>query len=300
MNIQTPKVELVDWNRDALELLIYTKSTRLQGRQTLEAIKAWPMSKKLEELAYMRDTIQSSWEFIEYTFLVSGVSRSFTHQYVRTRSQSGIDDPAYGLTKANPAILTIAQESQRTVNAADNGVVVPPVQADVHQWFLDRLEVHMRDYQTALDMGEPPQNARFLAPHAISTSIITKWSLRALHDSAEVRLCTRTQGEYQDIFRMMREEVMKVHPWVKGWIEVFCVNHGTCCFPRYKKCPIQGPLFNPETGLRFDEQMVDVVMIDGLPIEQMPVRPAKRSEVLQMWESTRHEATPVARDGKTM
>src|SRR5579863_9531120 len=101
MELRTPKVELVTFTPDALEVLIYTKSTRLQGKQTLEEIKSWPMEKKLEHLAYMRDTIKSSWEFCEYTFEIHGVNREFTHQFVRTRDMSGIDDPAFGEPDAN-------------------------------------------------------------------------------------------------------------------------------------------------------------------------------------------------------
>ena len=36
----------------------------------------------------MANTIPSSWEFVDYTFLVTGVSRAYTHQQVRTRAAS--------------------------------------------------------------------------------------------------------------------------------------------------------------------------------------------------------------------
>lgn len=289
LKIVQPQVEIVSVTPDALELLIYTKSTRLQGRQTLEAIKTWPMEKKLEELAYMRDTIKSSWEFVDYTFEIHGVSRSFTHQFVRTRDQAGIDDPAFGSPDANPVVAAFAQESQRTVDARDNGFVLPEFKVPENEgFFLMKLEAANDDYATAIDKGEPPQNARFLMPHAVSTSIIAKFSLRSLHHMAEVRLCTRTQGEYQNVFRLMRDAVYAIHPWAKMWIEVYCVNHGVCCFPRYSKCPIQGPVFNPDTGLRHDGE------------ESSTERPATRKEILKLWEDNRHEATPVAVAGKTM
>jgi hypothetical protein len=30
-----------------------------------------------------------------------------------------------------------------------------------------------------------------------------------------------------------------VHPWAEDFIQVHCVAHGTCCFPRYTECPFQ-------------------------------------------------------------
>ena len=297
MELRTPKVELVTQTQDALELLIYTKSTRLQGKQTLAEIKAWPMDQKLEHLAYMRDTIKSSWEFVEYTFEIHGVNREFTHQFVRTRDMAGIDDPAFGEPDANFGVVSFAQESQRTVNASGNGYVLPTtLQDDNREWFELKLDEANQVYAEALTRGEPPQNARALLPTAVATSIIVKASLRTLHHMGEVRLCTRTQGQYQDVFRMMREQVYEVHPWAKGWIEVYCVNNGICCFPRYNKCPIQGPLFNPDTGLRHDGAMTT----DGVHIVGVPQRPAKRSEILESWQNIRHEATPVAVGGRTM
>jgi len=247
----------------------------------------------------MRDTIKSSWEFQDYVFQIDGVSREFTHQFVRTRDMAGIDDPAFGDPSANWTVVSFAQESQRTVDASGNGFVLPNgLKEENREWFVERLDDAFAGYVVALNRGEPPQVARGLLPTATATSIICKASLRALNAMGEIRLCTRTQGQYQDVFRMMREAVYERTPWVKGFIEVFCVNHGTCCFPRYDKCPIQGPLFNVETGLRFDKQMMTDGVHSAGPMVPMP--PAKRSDILQMWMEMRHEATPVARGGKSM
>lgn len=309
MELLTPVVRLVkptqeEANRD-LDLLIYTKSTRLQANQTLDDIASWPMEQKLEHLKYMRDTIKSSWEFLDFVFEIHGVNREFTHQFVRTRDFAGIDDPAFGEPSANFTVAAFAQESQRTVNASGNGYVIPttimPENVQAVQFI---LAAENDFYKELLARGEPPQNARCVLPTAVATSIIAKASLRALNAMAEVRLCTRTQGQYQDVFRLMREAIYKVMPWLQGFIEVFCVNHGTCCFPNYTKCPIQGPLFNPETGRRFDNATVTLTVLseDREPpsTSEFPVPPAKRSEVYVSWETMRHEATPVAKDGRTM
>lgn len=314
MEFLTPTVRLVkptpEEAEQELNLLIYTKSTRLQANQTLDDISNWPFLQKMEHLAYMRNTIKSSWEFMDYVFEIHGVSREFTHQFVRTRDMAGVDDPAFGEPSANWTVVSFAQESQRTVDASGNGMVLPKgIKPENLETFKRALEIEGELYASMLKRGEPPQVARGVLPTATATSIICKASLRALNAMGEVRLCTRTQGLYQDVFRLMREAVYERTPWATGWIEVFCVNHGTCCFPNYDKCPIQGSLFNPETGMRFDQKRRDIRTVKDdigsfnhgvTGFVSIDERPAKRSEIKKMWEENRHEAVPVAKDGRTM
>lgn len=251
------KVNLINYTSDALELLLYTKNTRLQGAQSLDDIKEWPEHKKLEELSYMRDTIKSSWEFVGYVFEINDVTRAFTHQLVRTRTGS------------------YAQESQRTVDVRNNGYLPPSDNLiQLHQNFYD---ASMRDsiqaYEDMINDGIPVQDARGVLPTNMYTNIIAKFDLRTLHQMAEVRLCTRTQGEYQQVFKLMRDEVLRVHPWAEDFIQVFCVNHGTCCFPRYKECPINGYTAHLELT---------------------------KAAIKEQFEILNHEAVPVAKDGRTM
>jgi thymidylate synthase (FAD) len=249
------EVKLIDYQKNALDILIHTKSTRLAAGQTLEEIERWPMEKKLDHLRYMRNTIASSWEFVRYIFEIKGVSRVLTHQLVRTRTQS------------------YAQESQRTIDAVGNGFFTPEsliddigYKAQCHDAFLE--------YNGLQNNGASNQDARYVLPESTLTNIIVGTDLRTLSHTAEVRLCTRTQGEYQDVFRAIRQKVFEVHPWAEIFIEVGCVKRGVCIFPNYKECPIQ-----PYT----------VIITD-----------VKRAEIRDAWKNTRHEARPIATDGKTM
>ena len=250
-------VTLLSHQPDALELLLYTKNTRLRGGVTLADIKAWPAEKKAEHLAYMLDTIQSSWEFAYYVFEIKEVSRAFTHQFVRTRTGS------------------YAQESQRTVDVRDASFVIPKMDSN-QDFYETAMQSSIDSYVGLIEAGVPVQDARGVLPTNIHTSIIAGFNLRTLHDMAEKRLCTRTQGEYQNVFRAMREAVIAVHPWAESFLQVYCINHGTCCFPRYTECPVQKEVFG---GV-------------ALAITKGRVREA--------FESLRHEAVPVAQDGRTM
>jgi flavin-dependent thymidylate synthase len=194
------------------------------GEQSFEDIMNQSYDYKLDQVKYVKDTIKSSWEFVDYVFEICDVSRAFTHQLVRTRNAS------------------YAQQTQRAVDVSSMGMLGLPDEKYSKKLNHD-YGIYIRDakssYMALLEDGMERQDARNVLPNATLTNIIMKVNLRELHEMAEVRLCTRTQGEYQGVFRAMKEEVMRVHPWAEDMIQVFCANHGTCCFPRYTECPIQ-------------------------------------------------------------
>lgn len=254
------KVTLINYTPNALELLLGTKGTRL-GHD--EDPATWSPEKKDEHLGYMRDTIKSSWEFVDYVFEIEMVTRSFTHQLVRTRAG------AY------------AQESQRTVDVRDHFVIRPEgiePGSEAHRIWAEAATRAKEFYSQLVDMGIPVQDARDILPTGISTSIKAKFDLRTLHMMAQVRLCTRTQGMYQEVFRKMRAAVIEVHPWVgeHRFIEVQCVSTGTCAFPRFgkKSCKFYGD------------------WMDRTPHQNVLHK--------VFWATEKQVAVPVAKDGKTM
>lgn len=263
------KVTLINYTVEALETLLFTKQTRLSmDIGLLDEISDWSEEKKQKELDYMRGTIQSSWEFIDYIFSIEGVSRAFTHQLVRTRAGS------------------YAQQSQRTVEMGEFEYVTPEEALSFEKTGSvlprERYDKTMGEikigYRDLIDLGVNPQDARGVLPTNVSTNIICKFSLRTLADMAKTRLCFRTQGEYQEVFREMRKQVIEAHPWTEPFIRVACAATGVCQFPNFKECPIKPPIFNPDTGLRWDN--------DALSF------PATREQIQKVWEETRFEAIP--------
>jgi len=253
------EVKLLSHTPNALDLLLRTKNTRL-GSDNDPA--TWSAERKAEHLSYMLDTIKSSWEFVDYTFEISGVSRAFTHQLVRTRAGH------------------YAQESQRTVDVRAQAVLRPEAalaEAGAIGVWEEAERCMMGAYAQMIDAGVPVQDARGILPTNITTSITAKFDLRTLSAMAAVRLCVRTQGEYQDVFRAMRAAVLDVHPWAAPFIEVQCVATGTCAFPRYGRA--QCPFWDP----------------------RMDLTQLKEDTRRKFWESgIRHVARPMAKDGKTM
>lgn len=242
---------------DALNLLLETKNTRL----THDVDPAtWTEAQRLEHLEYMRDTIKSSWEFVDYIFKIEVVTRAFTHQLVRTRTGS------------------YAQQAMRVVDARAQPIEEPPsIAANPawHQRWTEGVNAMIEAYGGLLDAGAPAQDARGILPTNVTTNIMCKYNLRTLHDMAKLRLCTRTQGEYQDVFRAMRDCVVAVHPWADEFLQVHCVATGTCAFPRYGKT--ECPVYLPE-------------------MDNTPVRIAAK----ELFWKVRHEAAPVAKHGMAM
>jgi flavin-dependent thymidylate synthase len=252
------KVSIVRHTPDALNMLLETKNVRLTNDR--DEPSDWSEEKKAEHLSYMMDTIKTSFEFVDYIFKVEDVTRAFTHQFVRTRTGS------------------YQQQAMRVVDARNQHVEVPPSIQENDEWleiWNKGIEAALKSYGDLIDAGCPAQDARGELPTNITTNIYAKFNLRTLMDSAKLRLCTRTQGEYQDVFRSMREEVIKLHPWTEDMLQVYCVAHGTCAFPRYgkKECPV----YLPEMD-----------------------NTAVKDKAKELFWSIRHEAAPIAINGKAM
>jgi thymidylate synthase (FAD) len=197
-------VTLINHTPNAASVLLFTKSTRLTLSPNLMAeIDAWPYEKKLAELAYMADTIPSSWEFVDYTFLVEGVSRAYTHQQVRTRAASYaqqtlrvLDVGAYNYVyternKADPAAHALINELNKKIAAT---------------------------YKSLLALGQPVEDARGILPTNIATNIVCKFNLRTLSELCKSRTGGRTQGEYQSVLNAMADAVLAVHPWAEKFL----------------------------------------------------------------------------------
>lgn len=213
------QVELIDYTgagskdpaRHAANLLVFTKQTRLEMNPgLLSQIESWSEKRIWDELNYMANTIPSSWEFINYTFLINGVSRAFTHQFVRTRTGS------------------YAQQTMRVLNVSGfNYIEGPSIEADwqtdpdcgrskpgiIARAYHETMEKIGEAYDQMIEAGAAIEDARGILPTNICTNIVAKFDLRTLADTARKRASSRTQGEYRDVMDKMIKEVLRVHPW---------------------------------------------------------------------------------------
>lgn len=203
------KVTLISYTPDAVSLLLFTKSTRLNmAPALLDKIRSAPEAQRMKDLEYMANTIPSSWEFVDYVFMVESVSRAYTHQAVRTRAAS------------------YAQQSLRVVDAGDFEFVMPKrlegtswstmpgkvwgaqgVIKDTVSFIQESYRRLTKEYDVATE------DARSILPTNIATNIVCKYNLRTFAELCRSRMGGRTQGEYIDVVNAMYDAVIEVHPW---------------------------------------------------------------------------------------
>jgi flavin-dependent thymidylate synthase len=192
--------------RFAAAVLIHAKETRLEQSASaffdiLETMP-WPqMEKKLE---YIANTIRSSWEFVDYTFQLSGLAVSTGRQVTRTRHAS------------------FAEKSQRITNMSDADWIEPDGIAAfgdmVREGFDKSIQVALANYQNLINAGVAAQDAREVLPMAIETRMVAKYDLRTLADLVAKRNNIRATGAYSDLVASMEQQVLAVHPWTSMFL----------------------------------------------------------------------------------
>lgn len=200
------KVTLINYTQDAKETLVFTKGTRLKmSAGQFEEVKTKSECELNEEIEYMANTIPSSWEFVDYTFMIEGVTRAFTHQLVRNRHGS------------------YAQQTMRILDVSGFGYEVGPsikAKPELFDKYVEMMEEINKTYTWLIENGAEVEDARGVLPTNIHTNIVAKFNLRTVAEILSKRASPRTQGEYREFLEQMRSEVLRVHPWA----EVFLKN----------------------------------------------------------------------------
>ena len=170
----------------------------------------------------------STIEHIVFTFAISGVTRTLSHQLVRHRAGVAFD-----------------QQSQRYLNYKRPSYMVPGSLADAPPDMRDRFVAEMDDslafYGEMLDAGIPGEDARFVMPNATRTNLIMTANLRALIHMSGLRLCTMAQWEIRRLFQLIRHEIFAVSPFLGSFLAPKCVPLGYCDEDRNRDehCPIR-------------------------------------------------------------
>jgi hypothetical protein len=205
------KIELIDFTGmgrpdqmwHAADVMIFTKQTRLNlSSGLMSQIKSWGISKKEEELQYMAKTIKSSWEFVDVTFLLSGISRAVAQQVTRTRTAS------------------YAMQSMRVANASDFRVVEgKKLEGEQLEAYRAAVEASKESYKQLVDMGVALEDARGIMPLNTECNIVCKYNFRSVTDLIKARKSLRAQGEYGEIVRKMESLILEVWPWATPFFE---------------------------------------------------------------------------------
>jgi thymidylate synthase (FAD) len=170
----------------------------------------------------------STIEHIVFTFAISGVTRTLSHQLVRHRAGLAFD-----------------QQSQRYLKYKEPSYMVPGSITDapepIRERFLDEMEGSLAFYGEMIEAGIPGEDARFVMPNATRTNLVMTANLRALIHMSGLRLCTMAQWEIRRLFQLVRHEVFSVSPFLGSFLAPKCVPLGYCDEDRNRDehCPIR-------------------------------------------------------------
>jgi thymidylate synthase (FAD) len=170
----------------------------------------------------------STIEHVVFTFGISGVSRTLSHQLVRHRAGVAFD-----------------QQSQRYVKFTDASTMLPGTIADADPDLRARFEAQVDGalglYGDLVEAGIPGEDARFVFPNATRTNLVMTANLRALIHMSGLRLCTMAQWEIRRLFQLIRHEVFAVSPFLGSFLAPKCVPLGYCdeSGNRDEHCPIR-------------------------------------------------------------
>lgn len=192
----------------AARLLAFTKNTRLNmSPDGFQRFVDMPLPELMEELRYIVNTLPSSWEFVNATFMIREVSRACAQQITRTR-WSPMEADIFG---------SYAMQAQRVTDMSGAPMHVPEAVHEAGNIAEDHyraaLASGLRDYETALDLGIHQEDARGLLPMHMSSNLVVQFNLRALTDLCRKRSSMRVQGEYNEVVRQMRELLIGIWPW---------------------------------------------------------------------------------------
>ncbi len=170
----------------------------------------------------------STIEHIVFTFGISGVSRTLSHQLVRHRAGVAFD-----------------QQSQRYVTFKGASTMLPTSLAEadpaLRERYEDQIEGSLELYGEMIAAGIPGEDARFVFPNATRTNLVMTTNLRALIHMSGLRLCTMAQWEIRRLFQLIRHEIFNVSPFLGSFLAPKCVALGYCdeMGNRDEHCPIR-------------------------------------------------------------
>lgn len=171
---------------------------------------------------------ESVLEHAVFTFRIEGISRVTLAQLTRHR------------------LASFSVQSQRYVKLEDPELVIP--KTICNSSFFAEAQSSMRYllnlYQRMVDAGIPAEDARYVTPQAVPTTLILTMNARELRHFFSLRCCRRAQWEIRELADEMLRLCRKEAPLLFENAGPGCVKNG---------CPEKRPCGNPRTKTEWDK-----------------------------------------------
>ena len=168
-------------------------------------------------------------EQVWFEFGISGVSRAFSHQFVRHRVG-----------------ISFEQQSQRYVTYKKGKFPYTIPKTVEKAGMAEKMEELFGQagalYEELVAAGVPAEDARFLLPNATTTNFKITVNFQSLLHICDLRLCTRAQWEFRRVAALLRAEVAKAVPELGSYLQPKCgeLRTGYCdeSVEDWEACPI--------------------------------------------------------------
>lgn len=155
--------------------------------------------------------LKAPFEFVQFHFLIEGVTRGFTHQMVRQRTATYVQESTrFAVKEDMPVGLppSLAGTEYRPAAEREKGLVerdaTSQKQRDIWENSIDQIETA---YMNLVESNMPAEDARGLLPTNLLTKIQYRTDLRSLLEHGGNRLCTQAQFEWRLVFTKIVEAI---------------------------------------------------------------------------------------------
>lgn len=148
--------------------------------------------------AIIKSGHESCIEHASATFVLDGISRVVTHEFVRHRIG-----------------FSYSQRSQRYVNEHEPNYVIPEEIAknpEAMAIFKDAMDKSWETYAKLQEIGMRNEIARYVLPNACTTKITVTANFRAWRNFLKLRCSKRAQPEIRELAYKLLDELCKIAP----------------------------------------------------------------------------------------
>lgn len=138
--------------------------------------------------------------FAHATFHVSGISRTCSHQFVRSKH------------------LEFLQRSQRYCNESETPFVVPTEDPDLSSIITASYQASLDTYNKLIAAGVKKEDARFVLPNGGTTELVVTGNFQAWLDFIKLRADKHAQWEIRDVAKEINNILSGHAPGLFNWM----------------------------------------------------------------------------------
>jgi len=212
-NITVKLVQGID--EDALRITL--------GRSVLATIGVDPNvpPEKLPWEEMFKGGLQTALESQVLVFEVAGVSRTCTHQLVRSRRAAFHQQSQRASFMGNRPDTRLPMSVFRNTRA--------------HAAAMEAIAAAHHAYEIACEEDIAFQDARFILPEGTETYILCEYPIREFLNVYAYRACSMFQWEIMTVMRLMKQELVAAHPWIEKYVKITCEKTKVCEFQGWER-----------------------------------------------------------------